>query len=100
MLHLAKALPAGDIPKPNNALQVKWFHTSFHSEYRTKYLKSRQCPANKKLESVTKYFENIFNSQVADGSLTKKRKRAVSHGSGGINIPAKMVRLAKSLSQE
>ena len=29
------------------------------------------------LESVAEYFENIFNSQVADGSLAKKREHQI-----------------------
>jgi hypothetical protein len=29
------------------------------------------------LESVAEYFENIFYSQVADGSMAKKRERQI-----------------------
>jgi hypothetical protein len=46
---------------------------SFHSKDCTKYVESRQCLYNETLESVAEYFENIFNLQVADGSLMKIR---------------------------
>jgi hypothetical protein len=48
---------------------------SFHKEDRAKYLKSGQRLSNEMLESVAEYFENFFNSQVADGSLAKKRNQ-------------------------
>ncbi len=47
---------------------------SFHSEDRAKYIESGQRFSNKMLKSVAEFFENIFNSQVADGSLAKIRK--------------------------
>ncbi len=64
---------------PNKALQLKWFYMAFHSEDHAKYVKSGQCLCNKTLESVAEYFENIFNSQVARGSLAKKGKRQIEH---------------------
>ncbi len=62
---------------PNKVLQLEWFYMSFHSEDRAKYVKSGQCLRNGMLKSVTEYFKNIFNSQVADGSLAKKRERQI-----------------------
>jgi hypothetical protein len=47
---------------------------SFHKEDRAKYVKSGQHLSHKMLKSVTEFFENIFNLQVADGSLVKKCK--------------------------
>ena len=40
MLCSAEALPAGDTPKPNGALQVEWFYMSFHPEDHVRYHKS------------------------------------------------------------
>jgi hypothetical protein len=44
---------------------------SFHKEDRAKYIKSGQRLSNETLESVAEYFKNIFNLEVADGSLAK-----------------------------
>jgi hypothetical protein len=62
---------------PNKALQLEWFYMSFHKEDRAKYVESGRCLADETLESLAKYFDNIFNSQVADGSLAKKRERQI-----------------------
>jgi hypothetical protein len=50
---------------------------SFHKEDRAKYVESGQRLFEEMLESLAEYFENIFNTQVADGSLAKKRKRQI-----------------------
>jgi hypothetical protein len=71
---MVEALPAGDMHPPNKALQFEWFYMSFHKEDRAKYVKSDRGLSNEALNSVAKYFKNIFNSQVADGSLAKKCK--------------------------
>jgi hypothetical protein len=74
MIRTVAALPAGDMHPPNQALQLEWFYMSFHKEDRAKYLESGRHLADEMLKSLAKYFDNIFNSQVADGSLAKKRK--------------------------
>jgi hypothetical protein len=77
MIRMAVALPAGDMHPPNQALQLEWVYMSFHKEDRAKYVESGQCLADEILESLAEYFDNIFNSQVADGSLAKKRERQI-----------------------
>ncbi len=62
---------------PNQALQLEWFYMSFHKEDRAKYVKSGRHLSYETLESAIEYFENIFNLQVADGSLAKKRERQI-----------------------
>jgi hypothetical protein len=47
---------------------------SFHQEDRAKYVESGRHLIEEMLESLVEYYENIFNSQVADGSLAKKRE--------------------------
>jgi hypothetical protein len=47
---------------------------SFHQEDRAKYVESGRHLIEETLESLAEYYENIFNSQVADGSLAKKRE--------------------------
>jgi hypothetical protein len=74
MIWTAEALSAGNMHPPNKALQLEWFYMSFHKKDRAKYVKSGQRLSNKTLESVAEYFENIFNSQVADGSLARTCK--------------------------
>jgi hypothetical protein len=76
MLCSAKALLAGDMPAPNNALKIG-FYMSFHQEDRTWYLESGQRLCDETLATVAEYFNNIFNSQMADGSLTKKREKQI-----------------------
>jgi hypothetical protein len=74
MIRMAEALPAGDMHPPNQALQLEWFYISFHKEDRSKYVESGQRLIEETLESLAEYYENIFNSQVADGSLAKKHE--------------------------
>ena len=50
---------------------------SFHQEDHNGSLESGQCLCDETLATVAKYFNNIFNSQMADGSLTKKREKQI-----------------------
>ncbi len=77
MIWTAEALTAGDMHPPNKVLQLEWFYMSFHKEDRVKYIKSGRRLSNKMLESVAEYFESIFNLQVADGSLARKREHQI-----------------------
>ena len=77
MLCSAEALPTGDMPAPNNALKIEWFYMSFHQEDRNRYLESGRRLCDVTLATVSKYFDNIFNSQMADGSLTKKCEKQI-----------------------
>ncbi len=77
MLCSAEALLAGDMPAPNDALKIEWFYMSFHQEDRTWYLESGQRLCNKTLATVAKYFNNIFNLQMVDSLLTKKREKQI-----------------------
>jgi hypothetical protein len=80
MIWMAEALPAGDMHPPNQALQLEWFYMSFHKEDKAKYIKSGRRLSNEMLEFVAEYFKNIFNLQVADGSLAKKCERQITSG--------------------
>ena len=73
-IQTAEVLPAGDMHLPNQALRLEWFYMSFHQEDRAKYVESGQHLIEETLKSLAEYFENIYNSQVADGSMHKKRK--------------------------
>ncbi len=74
MIQMAEALPAGDMHAPNQVLQLEWFYMSFHQEDRAKYMESGWGLIEETLESLAEYFKNIYNSQVADGSLHEKRE--------------------------
>ncbi len=74
MIRMAEALPAGDMHPPNQALQLEWFYMSFHQEVRAKYVESGWRLIEETLKLLAESFKNIYNSQVADGSLHKKRK--------------------------
>jgi hypothetical protein len=63
----------------NKALQLKWFYMYFHSMDRANYVESRLRLSNEVIESVTEFFENIYKSQVANGSLAMKRRRQIEH---------------------
>ena len=39
MLCIAELMPAGDIPMPNEALQVEWFYMTFHKNNRSEYVR-------------------------------------------------------------
>ncbi len=77
MIRTAEALPAGDMHPPNQALQLEWFYMSFHQEDRAKYVENGWHLIEEMLKSLAEYFENIYNSQVADGSLHKKCERQI-----------------------
>ncbi len=62
---------------PNKALQLEWFYMSFDKEDRAKYIMSGQHLSDKTIKSVAEYLENIFNSQVAEGSLAKKHEHQI-----------------------
>jgi hypothetical protein len=47
---------------------------SFHKKNRAKYVEGGRHLINEMLKSLAEYFENILNSQVAYGSLAKKRE--------------------------
>jgi hypothetical protein len=77
MLCSAEALPAGDMPAPNDALKIEWFYMSFHQEDCNRYLESGRPLCDETPVTVAEYFENIFNLQMANGSLTKKRDKQI-----------------------
>ncbi len=77
MLCSAEALPAGDMPAPNKALKIDWFYMSFHLEDRNRYLKSGRRLCDETLMTVSEYFDNIYNLQMAGSSLTKKQEKQI-----------------------
>jgi hypothetical protein len=61
MLRTAKALPAGNMPKPLDALALQWFYMLFYKNDHTKFVIARKKLKTKTFETVTKFFEAQFN---------------------------------------
>ncbi len=61
MLRLAEALPAGDMPVPNDALKIEWFYMSFHLEDRNRYLETGRRLCDETLATVSEYFDDMYN---------------------------------------
>jgi hypothetical protein len=74
MLQIAELLPAGDIVKPNAALQVERFYMSFHKSDHSEYVRSGHKLCDKTLTTLAQYFESTHNARVGDGLLQKKRE--------------------------
>ena len=72
MLFITKLLPKGDLPPPNVALQVEWFHMSFHCSDCTEYIRGRRKLRGKMLQTLAEYFESIFLACISDGLILRK----------------------------
>jgi hypothetical protein len=70
MLHTAKALPAGDIPKPLDVLALQWYYMLLHKNNRNKFIAGKKLET-KMLESITKFFEIQFKQNKVDGMLKR-----------------------------
>jgi hypothetical protein len=56
MMRVADLLPEGDIPMPNEQLQVEWFYMTFHKSDRAEYVQSGCKPSDKMLQAIAEYF--------------------------------------------
>jgi hypothetical protein len=72
MLRITKLLPKGDIPEPNNTLQVQWLYMSFHCSDHAEYVRSGRKLNDETLQTLVEYFESIFLAQFGDGSIQQK----------------------------
>ena len=77
MLRIAELMPAGDIPTPNEALQVEWFYMTFHKNDRSEYVQSGCQLEDEKIVSLTEYFERLFHAHLLDDTLVKKREEQI-----------------------
>jgi hypothetical protein len=69
MLRIAKALPAGNWPKPSEALVLKWFYMSFHKNDHNKFITLGKKLDTKTFELVTEFFEAQFITNKNEGTL-------------------------------
>jgi len=77
LLCVAESLPAGDIAMPNESLTLEWFFITFHKSERDQFITSGRRVVDEKIESVTEYFESLYNIKKSNGKLqTKASTRA------------------------
>jgi hypothetical protein len=69
MLQIAKALSAGNWPKPLEALALEWFFMSFHKNNRNKFVMLAIKLDTKTFKLVTEFFEAHFTRNKNDGML-------------------------------
>jgi hypothetical protein len=55
MLRTAKALPAGNWPKPLEALALKWFYMLFHNNNHNKFVTEGKKLKTEMFESATEF---------------------------------------------
>jgi hypothetical protein len=70
-------MPAGDIPTPNEALQVEWFSMTFHKNDRSEYFRSGRQLEDEMIVLLAEYFERLYNAHLLDGTLVKKREKQI-----------------------
>ena len=63
MLRIAKVLPAGNIPKPLDALALQWYYMSYHKSDREKFVLG-----GKTLKDAT-FFQALYEQKKLDGLL-------------------------------
>ena len=67
MLCIAKLLPAGDNPKPSGALALQWYYMSYHKSDREKFVLSGKTLKDPTVESVTTFFQALYEQKKLDG---------------------------------
>jgi hypothetical protein len=69
LLRVAELLPAGDIAMPNKSLTLEWFFMTFHKSGRNQFITSGRQLVDQMIESVTEYFESLYNIKKSNGKL-------------------------------
>ena len=89
MLHIAALLPAGNIPEPNESLALEWYYMLYHKSDREKYVLAKMTLEGAMIESVTLFFQALFESKRLDGTLERQelewiKQRALREASDAI----------------
>ena len=89
MLLIAKELPAGDITDPSDLLALEWYYMSYHKSDREKFVLSKTDMNDETLDSVTKFFQNLYEIRKSDGTLERQeyervRKRVLREASENV----------------
>ena len=75
LLRVAELLPAGDIAMPNKSLTLEWFYMTFHKSERDQFIMTGRRLAEETIESVTEYFESLYNIKKSNGKLKLQLKQ-------------------------
>ena len=54
---------------PNESLTLEWFYMTFHKFEREQFIMSGQQLVDETIESVTEYFELLYNIKKSNGKL-------------------------------
>jgi len=75
LLCVAELLPAGDIAMPNESLTLEWFYMTFHKSERDQFITLGRRLIDETIESVTEYFESLYNIKKSNGKLKLQLKQ-------------------------
>ena len=57
---------------PNESLTLEWFYMTFHKSERDQFVISGRRLVDKTIESITEYFESLYNIKKSSGKLQKQ----------------------------
>ena len=57
---------------PNESLTLEWFYMTFHKYERDQFITSGRQLVNETIESVTEYFESLYNIKKSSGKLKRE----------------------------
>jgi hypothetical protein len=72
MLRIAKLLLASDIPKPSDEFSLQWYYMSYHKNDRRKFVLSGKTLDDETIESVTTFFQALFEQKKLDGMIERQ----------------------------
>jgi hypothetical protein len=72
MFLIAKILPAGNIPKPLDALALQWYYMSYHNSDHEKFVLGGKTLKDTTVEMVNKFFQALYEQKKLDGSLDRQ----------------------------
>jgi hypothetical protein len=72
MLRIAETLPAGDIPKPSDALPLQWYYMAYHKSDREKFVLGGKTLKDATVDTVTAFFQALYEQKKLDGSLDRQ----------------------------
>jgi hypothetical protein len=77
LLRVAELLPAGNINTPSAKLQVEWFYMTFHKTDHVEYVRSGRKLREENIQTLTKYFESIYDTQMIDTTYSQSQHKKV-----------------------
>jgi len=57
---------------PNESLTLEWFYMTFHKSERNQFIMSGRRLAEETIESITEYFESLYNVKKISGKIQKQ----------------------------